>query len=53
MMLEYVPMTGDVSASNGFSLYPAWVVKYTLEQESGEQITTYQAYHAVTGQPLF
>lgn len=51
--LEYVPMTGDISASKGFSLYPAWVARITIETDSHEAITTYEAYHAVTGKPLF
>lgn len=53
MALEYVAMTGDVSASQGYTLYPAWVVRYTREMEHGEPFSFYEAYHAVTGQPLF
>ncbi len=53
MVLEYVAMTGDVGASQGYTLYPAWVVRYTREMEHGEPFSFYEAYHAVTGQPLF
>lgn len=53
MALEYVAMTGDVSASHGYTLYPAWVIRYTREMEQGEPFSFYEAYHAVTGQPLF
>ena len=53
LALEYVPMTGEISASKGYDLYPAWVARMTWETDTQETITTYDAYHAVTGEPLF
>lgn len=53
MALEYVPITGDVSARKGYTLYPAWVARISFETDTHETITTYEAFHAVTGRPLF
>lgn len=53
LALEYVPMTRDVSARKGYDLYPAWVARMTWETDTQETITTYEAYHAVTGERLF
>lgn len=53
MALEYVAVTGDVSASSGYTFYPAWVVNYTWEYESGETFSSNQGYHAVTGKRIF
>lgn len=53
LALEYVPITGDISASKGFSLYPAWVAQFSIETDTNETMTTYGAYHAITGRPLF
>ena len=51
--LEYVPKTGEKASDQGFTLYPAWVVRYELETEQGERISLYQGYHAATGESLF
>ena len=51
--MEYVAMTGDVSATKGYTLYPAWVAQYTMEMDDGDAVSSYEAYHAVTGRPLF
>lgn len=53
MALEYVPMTGDLSASKGFTLYPAWVIRLTMETDDGETYSLFEAYHAISGRPLF
>ena len=53
LALEYVAITGDMSGSRGYTVYPTWVAKYTIESESGESITTTQGVHALTGEMLF
>ena len=53
LALEYVAITGDMSGSNGYTVYPTWVAKCTIESESGESITTTQGVHALTGEMLF
>ena len=53
LALEYVAITGDMSGSSGYTVYPTWVAKYTIESESGEAITTTQGVHALTGEMLF
>lgn len=53
MALEYVAVTGDISASSGYTFYPAWVVNYTWEYESGKTFSSNDGYHAVTGKKIF
>ena len=53
LALEYVAITGDMSGSSGYTVYPTWVAKGTIESESGESITTTQGVHALTGEMLF
>ena len=54
MSLEYVPMTGDETSSQGFTLYPAWVLRYEMEEEDGTVMQGfYSGYSAITGKRLF
>lgn len=52
LVLEYLPMTGDVSVKAGYTLCPAWVARCVLETASGQTIAIEQAVHAVTGERL-
>lgn len=51
--LEYTAITGDQYANQGFSIYPAWVFRITMELDSGEQLMEYVGFHALTGKQLF
>lgn len=54
MALEYVPMTADETSSKGFTLYPAWVLRYEMEEEDGNIMQGfYSGYSAITGKRLF
>jgi len=54
--LEYVGISGDQTASKGFTVYPAWIFRVAWQYESEHElseVTEYHAFHAITGQQLF
>ena len=54
MALEYVTITGDWASEKPYTLYPAWVVQISIEDEEyDDPYMFYEAYDAVTGKPLF
>ena len=54
LTLEYVPVATDPSAEKGYTVYPAWVARISIEYEEYDNpYMFYEAYDAVTGKPLF
>ena len=53
LALEYVPVANDIVASKGYTVYPAWVIKYTLIYENQRTYTFPFGLNALTGEMLF
>ncbi len=51
--LEYVEISADAGAFKGFTMYPVWWMRMTVEQEGGTSFETYNGFHAVTGKQLY
>ncbi len=51
--LEYVEISADAGAFKGFTMYPVWWMRMTVEQADGLIFETYNGFHAVTGKQLY